>query len=276
MTYTDPTLKKLFGLSGNECAFPGCDLPVIDTEYGLPIGQICHIKGKSPLGPRYDASQSEEERNSYENLLVMCSAHNTIVDHETTRDQFPIERLAQFKSDHESRAHNRVVKEDMAERIAKIFIALQPKEAPLPSVVPVIESHRTSSDNPGGIDYYAFRVSLRNDGEKTVRNFRLEVEIPNAYANPTHQGSMRESVRRVRGDVTVYRHTEEHFPGFVLFPKDTSDLVMNIDYQMRFDQYKDANERIKVTVYSDDDLLSSVNYSIAANRNKDRMDRLGL
>lgn len=47
------------------------------------------------------ASQTEAERNGYENLLVMCVAHNKIVDDETTRDQFPGERLAQFKSDHD-------------------------------------------------------------------------------------------------------------------------------------------------------------------------------
>jgi hypothetical protein len=51
---------------------------------------------------------------------------------------------------------------------------------------------------------------------------------------------------------------------------------MNTDYQMRFDQYKDASGSIAVNVFCDDDLAGSIDYSIAANRNKDRMEQLGL
>lgn len=149
-------------------------------------------------------------------------------------------------------------------------------EKTLPSLVPVIESYRTSADNAGGIDYYVFRVSIRNDGERKIRHFRLEVEIPNAYADPTHQGSMSETVRRVRGDVTVYRHTQELFPGFVLYPKDVSGVLMNTNYQMRVEQYRDASGSIRVSIYSDDDLLGIAQYSIRDHRNKDRMAQLGL
>jgi hypothetical protein len=97
MTYSEQTLKKLFALAGNECAFPGCTAPIVDTEHGVVTGQICHIKGKSPNGPRYDASQTEAERNGYANLLVMCAPHNKIVDDEETRAQFSVELLTQIK-----------------------------------------------------------------------------------------------------------------------------------------------------------------------------------
>lgn len=143
-------------------------------------------------------------------------------------------------------------------------------------VVPVIESHRTSADNAGEIDYYAFRVSLRNVSSKTIRNFRLEVEVPNAYADPTHQGSMGENVRRVGETSTRYRHTQDQFPGFVLYPNDVSPILMNTNYQMRFDQYEKASGEIKVSVYVDDELAGQAEYSIKDNRNKDRMVQLGI
>jgi serine/threonine protein kinase len=143
-------------------------------------------------------------------------------------------------------------------------------------VVPLIESHRTSADNVAQIDYYAFRVSLRNVSQKTIRNFRLEVEIPNAYADPTHQGSMSESIRRATANGTLYRHTQDQFPGFVLYPNDVSPILMNTNYQMRFDQYKHASGEIKVSVYVDDDLVGSAEYSIKDNRNKDRTEQLGI
>jgi hypothetical protein len=334
--YSDPTLKKLFALSGNNCAFPGCPAPIVDGDSGIIVGEICHIKGKSPNGPRYDKTQSNDERNGYDNLLLMCDPHNKIVDHEDTRDDYPPERLQKFKNDHETqyrrtltgrfltdediaalyswesdgrpliqdeldyppilqdeldyRLMNKFVNHfhdvqgsiitthnqsggQTAHQITNIHPPPQAQPPVIPSIVPVIESYRTSTDHHG-IDYYCFRVNLRNDGKKTIREFRLEVAIPNAYANSTHLNSM--SACRVRGDVTVYTHTDKHFRDFVLFPKDTSDPVMNTDYQMRLDQYKDASGIITVSVYSDDDLVGSEDYSIRDHRNKDRMRHLGL
>lgn len=93
MSYSETTLKKLFALSGNRCAFPGCQAPIVDDDSGIVVGEICHIKGKSPKGPRYDSQQSEAERNKYENLLLMCDPHNKIVDHKDTRHKFPVEVL---------------------------------------------------------------------------------------------------------------------------------------------------------------------------------------
>src|SRR5437016_5240155 len=121
MTYSEKTLKKLFALAGNECAFPGCTAPIVDTELDVVTGQICHIKGKSPKGPRYDANQTEAERYDYANLLVMCAAHNKIVDEEETRDQFSVELLTQIKTNHESRNHNTVVKEDQLNKLIRLF-----------------------------------------------------------------------------------------------------------------------------------------------------------
>jgi hypothetical protein len=275
--YSERTLKKLFGLSGNQCAFPGCIQPVIDSQTGLPIGQICHIKGKSPNGPRYDPNQSEQDRNDYPNLLVMCPVHNKTVDDAETCDQFPVPLLAEFKKNHESRSHNTLVSEDLLAKVVKLFELvenLQPPPKPLTKLTPLIESHRTGTDHTD-IDDYAFRVTLRNDGEKTVKSYRIEVEIPNAYADPTHQSSMRGRIE-VRDDVTVYTDTEEGHPGFTLYPKRTSDLLMNTNYIMHFNQYENASGTIMVNVYFDDELVGHEEFSIANHRNKDRMDYLGL
>lgn len=168
MRYSERTLKKLFGLSGNQCAFPGCIKPVIDSQTGLPIGEICHIKGKSPNGPRYDPNQSEHDRNDYPNLLVMCPVHNKTVDDPETRDHFPVELLTQFKTNHEARSHNTLVSEDILERLVKLFELVENFQPPKPvtKLTPLIESHRTGADNHAGIDDYAFPQKRRGkDGE---------------------------------------------------------------------------------------------------------------
>jgi hypothetical protein len=107
------TLKKLFALTGNKCAFPGCELPVFDTEHKVLTGEVCHIKAQSPDGPRYDANQTDAERNAFENLVVMCSIHHKIIDDKSTLDQFTVEALTKIKTNHERRKHNTVVKPDV-------------------------------------------------------------------------------------------------------------------------------------------------------------------
>jgi hypothetical protein len=275
MTIIRATLNKLYTLSRNVCAFPDCTNPILDTEHSVLTGQVCHIKGRSPSGPRYDASQTPEERDGFDNLILMCGAHNKIVDDPLTQAAFTVKILTGYKRDHEARSKNTVVKENVLERFAEMILALQAQTPPRASIVPVVESLMTRADNQMRVDYYDFRVRLRNDGDKTARSFRLEVEVPNAYANPTHS-SMAEVRQHTRGDVTLYRHTQEHFRNFILYPGETSDYVLLIDYQLRHDQYKDVDSDIRVVVYSDDNLLNKTHYSIAAFRNKDRMDLLGL
>jgi hypothetical protein len=119
MSITALTLKKLFALTGNECAFPDCDLPIFDTEQKVLTGEVCHIKARSPDGPRYDASQSAIERDAFENLVVMCSPHHKIIDDESTRDRFTVAVLTKIKTDHERRKHNAVVKHDVLYQIVE-------------------------------------------------------------------------------------------------------------------------------------------------------------
>jgi hypothetical protein len=112
MEYTLTTLKKLFALSGNQCAFPKCEAPIVDFATGIVVGEICHIKGKSPNGPRYDRAQLDRERNGYENLLLMCNPHNKVVDHETNLHKYTVEVLKGYKSDHESKFRRSLIRID--------------------------------------------------------------------------------------------------------------------------------------------------------------------
>lgn len=121
MGYSNQMLKKLFALSGNVCAFPGCSAPIVDTESGVVVGDICHIKGRSENGPRYDPNQTDEERNGFENLLLMCVAHNRIVDGKKTRDQYPVERLREFKRNHEAQRAGSVVDEAARDEFLEHF-----------------------------------------------------------------------------------------------------------------------------------------------------------
>lgn len=92
--------KRLYAHSGNQCAFPGCCAPIFEDD-GLYTAECCHIKAVNPGGPRYDVSQTVEERNGVDNLMFLCSRHHTIVDAEA--ESYTVEKLQQIKQEHEYR-----------------------------------------------------------------------------------------------------------------------------------------------------------------------------
>ena len=92
------TIKKLFAVSGNQCAFEGCDVPLVEDS-GTVTGEIAHIKAANKEGPRYDPSQSESDRHGYNNLILLCSRHHRIIDAEFKK--FTVEYLRRLKSNHQ-------------------------------------------------------------------------------------------------------------------------------------------------------------------------------
>ena len=65
------TLRFLYAKSGNNCAFPGCTMPIFEDD-GLLTGECCHIEALSKGGARYNEATSEEEKNDESNLVLMC------------------------------------------------------------------------------------------------------------------------------------------------------------------------------------------------------------
>lgn len=91
---TIATIKKLFALSGNRCAYPGCGAPIVEDSE-LVSGEICHIKAQNKNGPRYDASQTEKERHAPDNLILLCRRCHAIVDNDTAN--WTVDALRQIK-----------------------------------------------------------------------------------------------------------------------------------------------------------------------------------
>jgi hypothetical protein len=94
------TVKRLFARSGNRCAYPKCTVEIIHEE--SIVGEICHIKAASPNGPRYDPHQSAADRHGYDNLLLLCANHHTVIDDDP--EAYTVERLIKMKADHEGRS----------------------------------------------------------------------------------------------------------------------------------------------------------------------------
>jgi hypothetical protein len=93
------TYRALFAKSGNVCAFPGCNEEMV-TSRGIFVGQICHIEAAELGGQRYNIDSNDEERRSFENLMLMCYRHHCETNDVTVYD---VQSLKTMKREHEAR-----------------------------------------------------------------------------------------------------------------------------------------------------------------------------
>lgn len=100
--YKPTTIKKLFLLSGNECAEPACTRRLLAKDGESIIGKICHIEAASDDGPRYNASMDDEARRHFNNLILLCDEDHTIIDNIQNENKYPVELLKEWKQSHES------------------------------------------------------------------------------------------------------------------------------------------------------------------------------
>ena len=82
-------LRDLGIRSKNQCAFPGCDHLILN-EKGEYIAELCHIEAAERGGPRFNPSQTDEERRSIENLIFLCHQHHKETDNE---EIYTVDRL---------------------------------------------------------------------------------------------------------------------------------------------------------------------------------------
>ena len=101
---TPSTKVRLFALSGNRCAFPDCTHSFVSDTHVKPIYAIAHITAENPGGPRYDPTQTDDERRSFDNLMLLCPNHHALIDKHP--GQYPVETLLGMKQKHEKQYAN--------------------------------------------------------------------------------------------------------------------------------------------------------------------------
>jgi hypothetical protein len=102
MAITDKSRKILWGRSGNRCAICKNELVMqathLDNE--AVIGDECHIVAREINGPRGVNTLSLDERDDYNNLILLCRNHHKEVDDQP--NTFTIELLQEIKREHEN------------------------------------------------------------------------------------------------------------------------------------------------------------------------------
>ena len=99
LTPTKEVTRRLYLASGNRCAYPNCDKPMMRAD-GVRGGKIAHIEGALPTSGRFNSTMTNEERRAYENLLLLCGEHHDVIDQLV--DEWPRERPWDLKRKHEA------------------------------------------------------------------------------------------------------------------------------------------------------------------------------
>jgi hypothetical protein len=91
----------LWGRSANRCAICRCELVMDPTETDdeAIIGDECHIVAQEREGPRGESSLDFEQRDKYNNLLLLCKVHHKLIDDQP--NTYTVERLREIKAAHE-------------------------------------------------------------------------------------------------------------------------------------------------------------------------------
>lgn len=71
----------------------------MDPGSSVLVAEVCHIEADSPNGPRYNPNQTEVARQSFANLIILCSNHHKVID--TDLKTWTVDRLLELKNKHE-------------------------------------------------------------------------------------------------------------------------------------------------------------------------------
>ncbi len=103
-SYTERTLKLLWGRAAGRCAMPECRVELFAeaTEYDpiVVIGEIAHVAAAADDGPRAAPELGTAQRNNYDNLILLCQNCHARIDGQT--GFYTVERLKDLKQAHEA------------------------------------------------------------------------------------------------------------------------------------------------------------------------------
>ncbi len=202
-----PTVKRLFALSGNRCAFPNCASSLVDQPSGSIIGEMCHIKGKKLGAARFDATQTDEERHGFDNLILLCGPYHKVIDEDEQR--YTVDALREMKATHDAagREEDTRVDEATADRFVTCVLSSAIGEGSVVSSncqsqnvrISEISGHHNvvTVQQPHGIPEGFLMAIL----EKLENNQRVDAGPPQSFHSDID--SARDYIRSGKPDVAI-------------------------------------------------------------------------
>jgi hypothetical protein len=85
------------------CSHPDCkERLVLDAPEDQPVtvGEAAHIVARAGSGPRGDHTWSPTRLHSYDNLILLCANHHTLIDRRP--EEYPAQQIRTWKLEHEA------------------------------------------------------------------------------------------------------------------------------------------------------------------------------
>lgn len=109
-----PAVKVLWTRAHDCCAFTSCAQRLTEDSvesttgdgYVTVIGEQAHIRSRRANGPRHDPEYDPAKLDSYENLILLCPNHHTLVDANNGAGR-TVDDLIDMRSKHEKRQDRR-------------------------------------------------------------------------------------------------------------------------------------------------------------------------
>ncbi len=121
MAIKEKDIKILWGRAASRCSI--CRIQLTEntnSENSFLIGEQAHIVATTQDGPRGESILAKEERDIYENLILLCPNHHTIIDKNV--DDYPVEKLHNIKQKHEIWVHENLATSDKEkDQVAEII-----------------------------------------------------------------------------------------------------------------------------------------------------------
>ncbi|MEU9201420.1 HNH endonuclease [Streptomyces sp. NPDC048332] len=93
----------------------GTEESEILATVGVVMGEEAHIRSAKPDGPRHDTDYDDTKLDTYENLLLLCPTHHTLID-KNNGAGFSVAKLEETKSAHEKLVTESLDSDEESER----------------------------------------------------------------------------------------------------------------------------------------------------------------
>ena len=171
MSIKEKDIKILWAKAAGFCSFSDCSQNLCDRNaenFELHIGHMAHICGLKPSSNRHDPCQTDEDRNSYKNLILLCPNHHTAIDKRENENEYTIEKLHRMKEYHENNIQKKITTSSLN---TKVSLAKE--------ILPLLTDNYTSWLNYGPMS----EVAKKNPHSIDAKNFwiiqRVTIIVPN-------------------------------------------------------------------------------------------------
>lgn len=149
---------------------------------------MAHVCGDKVGANRHDPTQTVTERDDYQNLILLCPTHHTLIDRKENETVYTVAALQEMKATHEARVLERLGQGNV---LTKVELARM--------LLPLLEENRQSWAQYGPQSDLA-RTQPHNEAARSVWvSERLSVIVPNN----------RIIVTQLKGEIALFDATEQ-------------------------------------------------------------------